>query len=909
MVAAGITSKTWEPSILHKLHFFCLLFGAITAIAELPGKVGLVGVSYGHYEIKVIVNRVLLPSAEEEYLFSERAETLPWETLDEYALIIAATRLAAEATDEQNARLRSWVEAGGHLIVIHQAATALDLTWAGITGTAYQRNTLSCEVRRQHALLADLPLSPPPPWMANAVIIARTTPPMTTLIGTNTACLVGVAAIGQGEVAYLGHELFRLRLDGKDPDDSWVELLRRLVRRARPLTIGQLRQEQLEQWRQRDEQLLVWSREWERGETYGPRFVPPMPEAAEIAAKSHLHLAVGEVESLQLNLTPVEPFGPLNWALECGDFPAAQVELLVQDRPPEIPWPKAPELVQEAPYWLLPPEYVEPMGDPRIAMPEAGRPRILWLRLVTHDVPPGDYTLQLRLAADGMAPMTHPIRVTVYPVHLPSQRLITLAPGGTVYGDVNDPAPARRFVRNLSAHGVNWTIVNALRPHSLSVEGEPLNPAWLQAHREAVVAGTPRLDFAALDPWFDQAIDHGQTRLRMLSMVYYLDSLTGRLGYTETERAAARLWLRRAYREYLHEKGFRTMIVSSGDELSPGELREKWLPWAREQAEAGWSCTSAFSWGRTTPGYQELVKEISPYVQLWTLNRQLAPRFQEDRANGLIAIRPNALVGTYGAGEGRGTEHRKQLGRGRFLGWEAWRWKLDNCMTNPYFKGWLYYLDYGDSGETGGIAGERFVSYIDYEDQRVDLADSPFWEGIRDGMEDGNLAAIAEWYIERLHNPAAAAALAELKEASIHAGGTDQFRHLKQRFLTLLGTLDTSGLQPSLYWNQVALIRDGRPVAALHGPDGQVAAFNAHVRRLTGMELPRQDIQTTVIISFSLDDLPPEAALPSTSHRIFHQKGEVERYIVLAGADAAPNLAVDRFAAFLHATGSWLIHP
>lgn len=618
-----------------------LLLATISLSAAEPGKVALVGESYANYELKVIVNRVLVSSADEEYVYSPQQSTIPWESLDEYAAIIASTKLAEEATAEQNERLRRWVEGGGHLIIIHQAPRWLDLSWAGLRGTAYQRESLACEIRQpEHPLVAPL-VDAEGPWMANASIVARYQSPMENLIGTDEFCLVGSAAIGKGAVVYLGHEVFRLRSRDLDPTESWIGLLRRAVRRAEPLTLAHLQAAQLAK---REAPLLLWTREWQRGEPHGPRFVPPLPEPHEIVDELRIDLAIGEVESLQLNLTPTIALQPLAWEIETGDFPASGVELLIQDRPDTIPWPKAPELAQEAPYWLLPPRHVRPLDDPRFAMPEPGEPRILWLRLRTHDVTPGTYTLVLRLQGPDLEPQVLPVEVTVHPVQLPRRRLITLAPGGTMYGNIHEPSPARRFMANLQDHGVEWGVMSAIRPSELTHEGQPLDRQWFRDHQQAVLAGEPMLGFDALDPWFDMSLDHGLVYLRLHSAVYYLESMIRRVGYDEEQQAATRLWFRRQFGNYLRSKGYRRFVVSKGDELSPEALREEWMPWANEIQAADWRCTSAFSWGIKTENYQELVSMMAPYVGLWTLNRQLAPRFQADRAGGAFELAPDASI-------------------------------------------------------------------------------------------------------------------------------------------------------------------------------------------------------------------------------------------------------------------------
>jgi hypothetical protein len=924
--------------------------------------------------MKVIVNNVLLASKEREVLYEDCGEEIPLADLDKYGLVIVATAVKTPLDEGGFAKLETWVKGGGHLILIQGAgnsmmgpaiaAKILPFEWAGIGRASSSKTPEECEVLEGgHRILkgvfdeAALKAGKKPEWMVKASMLIPPKGGMEILIGSPRGCLVGLATVGKGWVAYLGHEIFRLRNAKADPDESWLRIIANLVNDAGAATSADARAGQMREVRKGGRKLLVWKREWTRGERYGPRFDPPLPDEKELIAGLEADLAVDEVESLQLNLTPVVALGNASWRLDLGSWPADRVEFLVQDAPPPIPWPKQPELAKEFPFWLMPPKYLKEGGGKSFAMPPPGETRVVWLRVATAGVKPGAYTVTLHLDFTGAEKLSLPVKLTVHPVRLTEKRAIALAAAGQVYGDVNKPEPALRFARDLQAHGVEWSLINAVRPSTLGAVGESESlDKVLATRKERLKAGDfPRVDFAAFDPWMEQAIGHNLTRFKNHDMTESLGVKA--LGLDEAGQRAARIWFRSEVARYLRDKGIRVMVASSGDELSEPELRARFLPWAKEMSDSGWGVCSSFSFGEAKP---ELVRDMSPFVALWTLNRGLMPSFVMGLREGKYAMRPNAILGTYGAGEGRGSEHRKPLHMGRGLGWESWMWGVRDCAVNPYFKSWLYYVDYGDRGQAGGVAGERFVSFLDKDDLAAPVADCPFWEGVREGMEEGNLAAILDWYLERMAKAGGAAAakaasvrgeLARVmgdspealvrwesavsygtnKVRSITASNED-FRKAKRRVLELLDSIRPearAAIRPSLSWNDVPLVVEGTVRAKIFTGEVGAEPILEKVRDLVGKEIPvvknatslptgagtmiivgnakQNPLTREVLDRFKSSDAGTDGS-GSWYLREVEDKVAGQRILVVAGVDAeATRKAVGFFTRFLRSEGAWLL--
>jgi len=559
---------------------------------------------------------------------------------------------------------------------------------------------------------------------------------------------------------------------------------------------------------------------------------------------------------------------------------------------------------------------------------------------------------------DGGKRIDIPIQINIYPVTMPAKKMITMGVGGQVYGDVNNAAPALPFAQDLQAHSNEWGLINALRPGSVKIAGtdQLLSARTLTALSARLKKNDyPALDFSALDAWMEQSISHNFTMFRTYDASAQLRNLLKTTELSDDLQQRIELWFLREASKYIKEKGVRILITSRGDELNRKEIYSEWLPWARKMAEAGWDCTSAFSFGNMD--YTELIKDIAPYVKLWTLNQGLIYGFIADIKTNKIKVRDDAIIGTYGAGEGRGSEFRKPLSESRYLGWDAWKSGVGNCMPNPYFKGWLYYCDYGTRGETGGIGGERWVSYIRQDNPTVPLADCPFWEGIREGMEEGNLAAILTWYLEKLQkagkpqpeltrrlgilvgdSPAATIKRAksilkrygmDIDVYRINASRQDYKKGKKEllEMLKQVARMAEMELKPSLSWHDLPLLKDGRIMATIY--EGQVSAVGLRkkMRELSGYDFPvvsngafktagmvhiiignakQNRFAAELLREFKTEDAS-ETYPGGGSYFIREFRKDSQWFLWIAGPDVAGTTkGAEMFAMFLQAYGHWL---
>jgi hypothetical protein len=949
-----------------------VLLGISTLSQAASAKpVCVVANSYGIHEARIFIKQALTISSELEYLYDHHGTFPPIDQLNNYSLVAIFNSTERPFTSQECDLMQKYLESGGHLLLgsfasntIAKEVGAANIPWLGVKSVT-MAGGLQEVLKPEHPFLKGVfDTISSPQWLTSAYLGIVGSPSFETIIGTSDSkrAMVGFQKIGKGWVAFLGHEAFRFKQDMPQKEkEAYYRIFRNIVEYANPLTEAAARKEAVERVAKTGLTSLLWNREWQRNEEYGPRFSPILPSKEELITSLSAKMAIGEYEALQLNFTPLKDPGLVSWKIESPNFPLENVGFFVQDSPAPIPWPKAPELAKEYPYWLMPPEYIAPKGKKSFFAP-AGETRILWIKLNSSNVVPGEYRLQLTLSCEKMEKIVVPISVIVYPVQLPRNRMIALEPAGQVYGDVDKPEPALPFTKNLESHGYQWSLINLVRTGSLGIVGEKglLTSQLLASVTDKIISNNPpRLDCSRWDPWMEQAISHGLIYFTVSgNMLPSVNGLLSKTTLSEESKEKIRQWFLSEISRYLREKGVRVMITSFGDELNEKEIRERYIPWAKSYTEAGWGCSSSFT------GAQHLKPELNallyPYVKLWTLNRGLAYAFTEEVRKGTIKVRPDAIIGTYGAGEGRGSEHRKPLGMSRFLGWESWMNGIQNCATNPYFKGWIYYADYGP---WRGIAGERWVSYIDKDDPTVPLADCPFLEGIREGMEEGNLCVILSWYLDKMEKAGAQAKKAAeiarkrldkvlgddpssiIQREMVTVERTMPFRKLpsstvpyiqgKAELLEILASIRKEALaytKPSVWWNDIPLIKEGVPVALLCGPTEDTRTINEKIEKLTGISLPVAEIttkaqiakyQTAVIVGNSTENPLTSSLLQevkeqdadllypgAAGYSIREAKANSGRstYLFIAGgAKEGTVKGAKLFTQFLRAEGGWIL--
>ena len=885
---------------------FSVFIAIISSLLLCAGNVSICGSGYGRHDIKMIINRALVRQ-NITYQYTNIGEFPDYAKYKNSKVLIICSSSSKKLTPQEMTQLKSWVSNGGTLLLMGRAinslAVAKDWKWSGLS---HVTNAKEYEVR---ALEPDSPILKGFKYLPfKDVLGSRVTPPAKAILGNEKTALIAELDLGKGKIYVLANEYFRMAAKKTNHpfQNEYLKIIQNIIDLAAPTSDSNVRGDQLSVWQKKCGGVLVWNREWQRGEIHGPRFNPPLPTEKEIIDSIPLHLARNEYESVQINFTPLQQYKLISWSLSDGGLPENSMEFFVQSAPDPIPWKKNPAIAKEFPYWLMPPKYVAPKGKDEFYAPKAGETVIVWVRFNTKNVDAGKYKPELTLKFDNKTSASVKFDIKVAKTAVPTKRPILLGVGGYAL-DVNNLDKMRVFVDDLSKHGNEWSLINIVRVGmtKIAATGEKFDARSLKKYFDKPASELPELDFSFLDPWLHYNIKSNMTNYKI--NLPRIDESFKRMKLAEDKIPEFSKWYYSELSRYFHEKGVRLLLTSNGDELSRKELYERYLPWAKNRTAAGFDCTSTFSFG--VADFSQLVKDLSPYTRLWTLNRQLAHPFTTAIKNGSIKLRDDAFVGTYGAGEGRGSEFRKPLGNPRFLGWESWIHGISTCSPNPWFKSWIYYCDYGGSGETGGIAGERWVAYLDYNNPDVPPVDCPFWEGIREGMEEGNLAYLLEQRAKAAGKPELVKRARDLisnKKGAPISGKWIRRTHVRVPFDFYVIDADSSGYRKAksavldmldslpqssdVYWHRINLKN-----VKLEGNVSAAELFKDEVQKR--LETPLVTGNGPQTIEFVIDD-----TIGQGKFRILEKENTLT---VKGGDDDGLKLGTEIFSCYLNQHGKW----
>jgi hypothetical protein len=466
----------------------------------------------------------------------------------------------------------------------------------------------------------------------------------------------------------------------------------------------------------------------------GPVFSPAVPAAAEVQRAIAVDLAASDTFAKAINVTAATDAAGLEPSLgelrsESGAaFPRANVELLRQARFRAPKVAGRPEDPAESAFWLL------PAGRLDLKRAETA---VFWLRVRAKGAPPGVYRGELSFAC-AAGSVRQPVTVTVWKVAAPARPEIQLGLYGGYwlaalparYANPGDPAAqqpvglpkALAVLDDMVEHGCRHAADTGLDLRRIRVKanGRALDsyaargtaqPAELFAPGGEV----PPLEFfgyeeqaaeAAKRGCFHAAIRHG--RGAMLGDANYVCRLTGEpMGSPTWNKVFTGLW--KQFHDFLAAKGFTEFTFKYGDELGPDETRQHWAPMARLAKAAGWRPEANWTGVAVNP---DLMNEMAPLCESWTLNANFTEQFLKWRAEGAVRPPADARVSHYGSWGYYKAPHAHP----RLAMWEAWARGLRGVDVYTYARLALW-------------DGARMVP-------------SAAWEGWRDGWTEANLLAL-----------------------------------------------------------------------------------------------------------------------------------------------------------------------
>ncbi|MCC6443703.1 MAG: hypothetical protein IT210_09650 [Armatimonadetes bacterium] len=277
---------------------------------------------------------------------------------------------------------------------------------------------------------------------------------------------------------------------------------------------------------------------------------------------------------------------PYRMAVDMGNFEAEAVPLEIyglKETPPVTlsvagSAAAACRVLVEDDFRLLP-------GD-TLSVPQ-GQTRRFWLKIRSDRLAPGDYPLEVRLAAREKPLLTIPLALKVWNVRLPSSRFLNKYYAFlTHFGLPDSPENRRRiaaYLENLAelrSATCDWALSTAemARHARVAATSEPL-PKAAEAGRIRPDA-LPRLDLSFFDPWVAESARLGMTRFEINANsgngpneAEAIRLATGQAMDPQSEAGwKIVLWLYAELRRYALAKGMKSAWAKVDDEIPPEHI-------------------------------------------------------------------------------------------------------------------------------------------------------------------------------------------------------------------------------------------------------------------------------------------------------------------------------------------------
>lgn len=752
-------SNFWFAVLLLSLTVWPALF----AHAELP-----IAVIAGHeqYDIPRFTKRVLAPSG---YVWEDCGTFLDPKDFGRYSIVVWFSGCKAPLSDAQTAALVTYLEAGGKLLHTGGGIYLTGLSrkfkphpWTGTKHLNYHRDSERRSypfLLTTHPYLSGIDVGKTYSWQTAYFSLTIETNATRNIIGEGSESILCSTPVGKGEIIWCWEGPFRTR-NWEKPADSAVfdQLLLNILKGAAPLKVtDQLRQEVVEL--SHDPATLVcWKRDWDYASQDDYVFNPAYPRPNEALHCIEFSSAMDERDTqfllcqslvpqrVRVEVTPLQRSGS-------DETVTGRLRLFISDRPPLVPSlvnKGMEELSTKLGRFMLTPV------DDSITI-EDWHPRVLWLELSTHGLTPGTYIASLKLTGQATT-REIPVQVKVYPVRMPRNRIARLLYWG---GCVPNREPFLSEMERQSCPQISLTypVLASIR---LRATGQSLAEAIRKNPTVFAAAEFPALDFrGAYETNLSLALDHGLSSIRVQDVRTGTTVAQAGSGTdldhdnpAEWPEVARRLYTgyyRELYR-YLQEKGFDEVAQIWSDEPGWNYIQNNYIPRARLHmaGEMG----SGTHW--TASGFMspDQVNTFAPYTTDWSMYSIMLPNFLSFLREGSVCLLPRASVGmTRG---GCGFDLRNPFNQSRTLAWEMVHYgePVNFLRTGPFWKEWLYYVDYdrSKSNRPDGVEGERLLAYGSSDPQNPDIPmlSSSDWEASREGVDDVNLVRILEWYLNNL---------------------------------------------------------------------------------------------------------------------------------------------------------------
>ena len=612
--------------------------------------------------------------------------------------------------------------------------------------------------------------------------------------------------------------------------------------------------------------LAFWWRYEKENPLGGALYAPPYPRAGDELSSLDFEMGKGErswkyffvTTSMALSTLEVRPTdltGP------GGSIPSSELSISIQEKP----WPTYPK----APYWLVDPCNVEPLGGPEVNL-AANDTYTYWLKVrCPEDTPAGTYQGNLEFINNAAVVETLPVVVTVWPIYQPNSDVLHyelehnwfVMPGGYYIGlgpypQNSDPDLVAEYMTHLTEMGVDFAqnigeldkgyADSFLPPYTRIKETGVRLTDWLAANPNAFndpydPASLPHIDFSCYDAmYFDNAIAAGFTN-------FATNYSKPPMSLTDERKLA---WRFTEYATYLKERGFPEVYTKIDDEFGPAGV-PAFIDTSTFIRPTG------FKTYTTTPNFQyspTSVPAIDPHLDMWQWwpiidwdQIQIDQGIAWDSSNELWAYSASSYWGNY-SDYARGTGWNIAYGEFEGLhthGYARWRWN-DHEGVLPAWN-----LDYSPNDTVTVINNSQSVyqaRYLAGLRRLIDYANQK-------GLAPATVAFVESELPNIIGTGAGATIRINLSVSSVAANygpnardifpeylvSPKDFETAKVEIFTLIQQLQTAiaaSAQPSLKYGECLLVDDGTQrfqIVRDAGHAAQATILSDEVVRLTGL--------------------------------------------------------------------------
>ncbi len=219
--------------------------GLLKAEVAIEGPVGFVGDGYGRHEVEYLTKRVATEVA--GLSFEDCGTELAAKDFANFRMVVIAGLGEQTYSEEDSQIVEDYIRKGGRLVLVQQTPKGFLATDGGgaenfnflFGRSSFFRDGSDCTIYEpENPLLVGAFAEVAHPFWLNASVMLKGLD-WENLIGNNDDVLVGRLRMGEGQVYYMGHEIFRLAKTAKEEGQEpallgWIQIWKNILSEPEP---------------------------------------------------------------------------------------------------------------------------------------------------------------------------------------------------------------------------------------------------------------------------------------------------------------------------------------------------------------------------------------------------------------------------------------------------------------------------------------------------------------------------------------------------------------------------------------------------------------------------------------------------------------------------------------------------